>query len=669
MSVCKVKKVNIFTHIKLKDKIIEELQKAGCIQIKDVTSKIDKSYLSYYQKIDDYQIEPILSKVKYCIDYFSHSKSKSKKPEIFIEEMERFYNFTNLHELLINYKYEDTYNECKALDTALKDIINRENHLNSLKDYLSYWEDLTIKVEDLDNSEKTSIMVGITELKNLSLCTQEINQIAKEIEIIKISEIKKHCKIAILTLKDHYDTIRKILNKYNFNYFKVPVEYNGNVKHIKQKILAEMVELEKKRKKIYEKSIKLYEGNLSLYAIFDYLSILKNRKDVEKYIKQTDQVIIMEGWILEKNQVRIKKFLYEKYKELEIVFSNPGENDDIPVALSNNQFVKPFEAVTELYGIPKYTEFDPTPLFAPFYFIFFGMCLSDAGYGLIITILSYFALVKLKFEGMAKKFFGLFFLGGISTFIIGALMGSWMGDAVNYFPESMQPLRIFLVEKVTLLDPIENPMPLLIISLILGVIQIYTGFIIKFVANVKEKKIITGIMDQGSWMLLISGIIFFIITAVIPSFSEMRSLSNYVIYAGLISLVLTQGRRNKGFILKIAGGVISLYDLIGYFSDILSYSRLFALGLSTAVLAVVVNNFVMLFRDIPFFGIILATLVFIIGHIFNMVISGMGAFIHSTRLQYVEFFTKFYEGGGSTFRPFRTITKYIRLKSVVNEQI
>jgi len=281
---------------------------------------------------------------------------------------------------------------------------------------------------------------------------------------------------------------------------------------------------------------------------------------------------------------------------------------------------------------------------------------------LIITILSYFALVKFKFEGMTKKFFGLFFLGGISTFLTGAIMGSWMGDAVSYLPESMQSIRIFLEDKVTLLNPIENPMPLLIISLILGVIQIYTGFIIKFLVNIKEKKITTGLMDQGSWLLLISGIIFYIITVAIPSFSKMKIISNYIIYAGLLALVLTQGRRNKGFILKIAGGVISLYDLIGYFSDILSYSRLFALGLSTAVLAVVVNNFVMLFKDIPFLGIILATLVFIIGHVFNMVISGMGAFIHSTRLQYVEFFTKFYEGGGSTFKPFRANTKYIKIQ-------
>ena len=140
-------------------------------------------------------------------------------------------------------------------------------------------------------------------------------------------------------------------------------------------------------------------------------------------------------------------------------------------------------------------------------------------------------------------------------------------------------------------------------------------------------------------------------------------IAKYIIWAGLLFLVLTQGRSNKNIALKAAGGVLSLYNIIGYFSDILSYSRLFALGLSTAVLAVVVNTFVMLFKDIPIIGIIIAVLVFIIGHLFNMVISGMGAFIHSTRLQYVEFFTKFYEGGGTPFKPFKIITKYIQIQT------
>ncbi len=205
-------------------------------------------------------------------------------------------------------------------------------------------------------------------------------------------------------------------------------------------------------------------------------------------------------------------------------------------------------------------------------------------------------------------------------------------------------------------------MHLLLISLSLGVIQIYTGFIIKFIANIKEDKIKIGLMDQGSWLLLISGLLLSVLANTIGSLAGFKIITNYIIWAGLLSVVIKQVRSNKNIILKSAGGVLSLYDLIGYFSDILSYSRLFALGLSTAVLAVVVNNFVMLFKDIPIIGIIIAALVFILGHLFNMVISGMGAFIHTTRLQYVEYFTKFYEGGGTPFKPFKVITKYIKVQ-------
>lgn len=662
MAVCKVKKVNIFTHLELKDKIVEELQKTGCIQIIDVTSKLKMPGLLDFNAINNTDIISALPEVKYCIDFLSNFKDKPKKSDKSLVTSDNVYDYKKLSSLYFQYDYKNIYEKCKELDEDLKNLKNRENHIKNIQEQLEEWKQLDLKVEELEGTKNTKIIVGNLPSKDFVSCLEEIKKIGKEIEIIKISENKKQCKITILSISEYYTSIKKILSKYNIDYFKVPLEFSETPLNILGDISKELKNIEEKRKTIYDVSKKLYRENLSLYLAFDYLSILKSKKDIERYIKQTKKVIIIEGWILKKNQNELKNILYKKYKELEIVFSDPKESDDIPVALKNNEFVEPFESVTELYGIPKYKEFDPTPLFAPFYFIFFGMCLSDAGYGLIIAALSYWALKKYKFEGMVKKFFGLFFLGGLSTFIMGAVMGSWMGDTLNYLPENMLFIRAFLIDKISLLDPIKNPMPLLLISLSLGVIQIYTGFIIKFIANIKEGKIKTGLMDQGSWLLLISGLLLYIIANTIDSLAAYESITIYIIWAGLLSVVITQGRSNKNIILKAAGGILSLYNLIGYFSDILSYSRLFALGLSTAVLAVVVNTFVMLFKDIPIIGIVVAALIFIIGHLFNMLIAGMGAFIHSTRLQYVEFFTKFYEGGGTPFKPFRVITKYIKVQ-------
>jgi V/A-type H+-transporting ATPase subunit I len=662
MAVCKIKKVNIFTHLELKDKIIEELQKEGCVQIIDVTSKLKIPGLSDFNSINNTENIYALPEVKYCIDFLSNFKNKPKKSDKSLATPDKVYDYKKLSSLFFQYDYKNIYKKCKELDGDLKNLKNRENHLKNLQEQLEEWKQLDIKVEDLEGTKNTKIIVGTLPSKDFVSCLEEIIKIGKEIEIIKISENKKQCKITILSISEYYALIKKILNKYNVDYFKVPLEFSKTPQNILEDIYKELKNIEEKRQIIFNISEEMYRKNLSLYLAFDYLSILKSKKDIERYIKQTKKVIIIEGWILKKELNKVKNVLYEKFKELEIVFSDPKENDDVPVALKNNKFVEPFESVTELYGIPKYKEFDPTPLFAPFYFIFFGMCLSDAGYGLVIAILSYFVLVKFKFEGITKKFFGLFFLGGISTFIMGAIMGSWMGDTLNYLPKNISFIKTFLIDTISLLDPIKNPMPLLLISLSLGVIQIYTGFIIKFIANIKEDKIKTGLMDQGSWLLLISGLLLYIIANTIGSLEKYEIITKYIIWAGLLSVVITQGRSNKNIILKAAGGVLSLYDLIGYFSDILSYSRLFALGLSTAVLAVVVNNFVMLFKDIPIIGIFIAALVFIIGHLFNMVISGMGAFIHSTRLQYVEYFTKFYEGGGTPFKPFKVITKYIKVQ-------
>lgn len=663
MAVCKVKKVNIFTHLELKDKIIEELQKAGCVQLIDITSKLKMAGLLGLNEINSNESYSALTKVKYCVDYLSNYQGKSKKSDKSIPTLSNVYDYKKLSSIFFQHDYKKIYEKCTELDGDLKKLKTRENHLKNTKEQLEEWRELDLKIEDLEETKNTKTIVGTIPLKEFIPCLKEIKKIGKEIEIKKISEDKKLYKVVIILISEYYSSIKKILSKYSIDYFKAPLEFSGTPDDILGDISRELENIEEKRKIIFDASKKLHRENLWLYAAFDYLSILKGKKDIEKYIKQTKKVIIIEGWILDKDLNRLKNTLNKKFIELEIVFSDPKETDEIPVALKNNKFVEPFESVTELYGIPKYTEFDPTPLFAPFYFIFFGMCLSDAGYGLVIAVLSYLALKKFKFEGMAKKFFGLFFLGGISTFVIGAIMGSWMGDTLNYLPGNLLFIKTFLINTISLLDPIKDPMPLLLISLSLGVIQIYTGFIIKFIANVKENKLKIGLMDQGSWLLLISGLLLSLLANSVGSLGGLKIITKYITWAGLLSVVITQGRSNKNIIMKVGGGILSLYDIIGYFSDILSYSRLFALGLSTAVLAVVVNNFVMLFKDIPFVGFILAALVFIIGHFFNMLISGMGAFIHSTRLQYVEYFTKFYEGGGTPFKPFKIITKYIKVQT------
>ncbi|GAG00608.1 unnamed protein product, partial [marine sediment metagenome] len=263
---------------------------------------------------------------------------------------DRVYDYKKLPSLFFQYDHKKIYESCKELDVDLKNLKNRENHLKNLQENLEEWEELDIKVEDLEGTKNTKIIIGTIPSKDFISCLEEIIKIGKEIEIIKITEDKKQCKVMILSISEYYISINKVLNKYNFDSFKFPLEYRETPKNILEEISGELKNIEEKRGIIFKAGKKLYRENLSLYPAFDYLSILKNKKDIEKYIKQTEKVIIIEGWILKKELDRLKNILYKKFKELEIVFSNPKESDDIPVALKNNRFVEPFESVTELYG-------------------------------------------------------------------------------------------------------------------------------------------------------------------------------------------------------------------------------------------------------------------------------------------------------------------------------
>jgi V-type ATPase 116kDa subunit family. len=230
----------------------------------------------------------------------------------------------------------------------------------------------------------------------------------------------------------------------------------------------------------------------------------------------------------------------------------------------------------------------------------------------------------------------LLLLCGISSAIWGALFGGWFGDMFGI------PALWF--------NPLNDPMTMLVFSLALGVIQIFTGLGMKAYINIKNGHIIDAIFDQGFWLIFLTGLLML----AIPNFMKVATV---VALIGALGLVLTQGRSKRGVIMKFLSGLVSLYGLSGYLSDVLSYSRLLALCLSGSVIAMVMNTLARMLGG-GVLGFILGLIILIVGHVFNLAISGLGCYVHSSRLQYVEFYGKFYEGGGKPFSPFKLSLKY-----------
>ncbi len=392
----------------------------------------------------------------------------------------------------------------------------------------------------------------------------------------------------------------------------------------------------------------------------DYWTILRNRLEAMETGVPTEEVLIWEFWVPKSLMKKVEYTVeaYSAYTELAVV--KPDEGEEPPTLLKNAPWSSCIEPLTIMYGTPTYGKVDPTSLMAPFFFVFLGMCFGDAGYGLVVAGILGYLLVKHKLSPTLRKFFVLMTVGMGMSVIFGAMTGSWFGDSVTAFPflSGLVPL----VHGIQVLDPMNDPMTLLLISLGLGFIQVMFGLAIAFAENWRSGDKMAAVSDQGGWMIFLLGLVRMgcSLTFYLPSAWVLPS--KVVAKGGALLLVATQGREKKGIAGKLFSGVLSLYNVTGFLGDVLSYSRLLALGLGSAAVGMVINLLANLVAGTPYIGIFLAVLIFVLGHTFSIVVNLLGAFIHSLRLQYVEFFGKFYNATGKDFTPLCNAAQYSRIQ-------
>lgn len=361
----------------------------------------------------------------------------------------------------------------------------------------------------------------------------------------------------------------------------------------------------------------------------------------------TEKTVLLTGWVPEKRAERVEKVLSAYVCAYD--FSDPEETDDVPVQLQNNRFATPFEAMVGLYSYPKYGTFDPTFWSAVFFSIFFGLMNADVGYGLVLTIGCLVLSRVMHATGTMKKFMQMFAISGIAGMVGGVLFGGYFGDAPTVIARELFG-KEFLIRPI-LFNPIEDPITFFILSLALGVVHLLLGLGIKMYMLWKNGEVFSAIFDVGSWFVIFGGAgLYFLI----------GKAGMIVALVGVAMIVCTHGRDKKNIFLKFFSGLLGMYDLVSYMSDILSYSRILALGLSSAVIAQVFNILSTIGGRSPL-TILLFPLVFVFGHVLNLALGVLGGFVHSARLQYIEFFGKFFEGGGREFRPFSPSVKYTQL--------
>lgn len=562
-----------------------------------------------------------------------------------------------------------TANEILGLKKKLAEnkaaIVKVENQIEAL----TPWLDLDVPM-DIQGTKDAAVLIGsINSQVTLEDIYTKIAEAQPDLEAMDVqiisSDSDQTC-IAAVCLKKDVKEFEKALRSIGFsrpaqNIRKIPREY-------KQELQENAARIAEENEKIESQIKEMAVARDDLKLISDYFRVRAQKYEVLGQLPQSRDTFFISGYIPQKKVDTLRKKLESEY-DIVIDVEDIPDDEEAPVLLENNKIAGSVEGVLESYGLPQKGEIDPSAIMSVFYIFFFGLMLSDAAYGLIVFIACTIVLKKFPrmSEGMQKAI-RMFKYCGLSTLFWGLMFGGIFGDAVAVIS------RVFLGKEVIVpplwFEPLKDPMKLLIYSLAFGVIHLFTGLGIKGYLCIKEKKYLDFFCDVVLWYMLLIGLILMLLPSqIFVSMTQMNivfppavaMLSKVLAIGGALGIVLMSGRSSKNFGLRIALGAYDLYNITGWLSDVLSYSRLLALGLATGVIASVVNQMGSMFGS-GIVGFIAFLIVFVVGHSMNMAINLLGAYVHTNRLQFVEFFGKFYEGGGRPFNPFKQETKYVDIK-------
>lgn len=424
----------------------------------------------------------------------------------------------------------------------------------------------------------------------------------------------------------------------------VPPYRTGTAKDEDRRLSDKLSKLEYTRAQLDNSLSRESENADSVELFYDQEKAKADRSEIPAV--STRSTVVMTGWVRSDKTQSVEAAVANATDTYNIEFSDPAEGEIPPTATKDNKFVSQYTAITNAFSVPGQNDVDPNPYMAPWYFLLYGMMVADVGYGGIMAISIYLFKKFKKPRGDTLKLVNLIWYSSITSVLFGVLYGSYFGSQL------LPPLWM---------NPQEgsNIMTAMLFCIIIGALHIFTGMTINAVESIKHGRVADAICDQFSWMLLIIGIGMMFV-------APLKTVGMVLAVAMAALILFTGGRKKKGIIGKVTGGVLALYNITGFLSDLLSYTRIFALSLSTGIIGMVMNllgGMILHGIHIPVLNVLAAMVVYLFGHALNFALGLLGAYVHTSRLQYIEFFNKFYEGGGVPFKPLKINTKYTVIKN------
>ncbi|NLZ49676.1 MAG: V-type ATP synthase subunit I [Clostridiales bacterium] len=651
MAIVKMNKFTLLVFESDKEKILEELQK---FQGAEFINLQKEEILQEFENLKDLNKDAIashyneceekLSKIKHSLEFLrNYIPPKSLLQSL--KEGKKEMTFNELKNMVESSDWQGLVNEITEKEQRIAAIDSEVSKIKTEIEVLEPWSPLNAALEDLKTTKYSKVFIGSIAKEGEQLLIQDLDQNIGEIYTEVVNRDSKNTYFIVISHKEKEEAVLEFLKQNGFSqlnlpYSATPSQVISDFKDSIEKLLLEKEEV--------INSIKSQEEKIEVFEMaHEYYSNILLRMEAPKNFLKTNRVVAIAGWTPVDSNDELESIIKEALGESYYLSFEAVEEKDIeeaPIKLKNNLVFKNFENITEMYSMPRYNEIDPTPLLAPFYLIFFGMMVADAGYGLLVLIGSAIILKCFKLDEGKEKMLKFFFWLSIPTIFFGILFGSFFGDILNLTP---------------IINPIDDINKVLVLSLGMGVVHIFFGLGIKAYMMIRDGDPLGALYDVGSWVMALVGAGLFIGGGMIGLSATAINIAKYVMIIGMAIIVLMSARDIKNFGARIGSGLYNLYGISGYVGDLVSYTRLMALGLAGGQLA---NAFNLIIRMFPGWAIfIIGPIFFVFFHLFNIFLSMLGAYVHTCRLQYVEYFGKFYEGGGRAFSPFKMINNYLKI--------
>lgn len=643
------------------DAILNALQEAGTVEIIKLADG----------DVQSGDADTVNARIQRLAESINAVKPYAKKPG-FLSPQKREMKLSDMREYVP--KAEQTTNEIEELTHTQARLLSEREKAVSTREALEPWEAMTVPMDTVKNTPRVHYFIGL-------LASKDVDRV-REQEYLEAEFMNESATVPTILACKEDDTrivqnFLKTVEWQDYVFPKLPGTPREAIESLNRRIAEIDREYDAAQKELEARG----ETIETLQNALDAETIDADRLSANNDLSYTAHAFVLEGWVRDDEVEKTEQAIKNVTEAYSFEVRDPVEGEEPPSVVKNNRFVKPFEEVQTLYSRPTYGTIDGTPYMTPFYILLFGLMLSDTGYGILLMLGTLLYIKKKKPTGMSAGISRVLFWGGLSTIVWGVLCGSFfgitktsastieVGGVFSQISMFFEKLGIF----PALLDPMQNSMVMLGLCFGLGVLHIVAGYIVGAIDRFSKGDWKSAIFDQISWVLITLGLVVGFLPAIAGMAGMSVTLPKSVTMPALIAagvgalmVVLFKGREKRNILKRMMSGLGGLYDVTSVLADILSYARLFALGIATGVIGQVFNMLCGMLASasnpvMKIVGAIGSIVLLVLLHTFNVAINALGAFVHCARLQYVEFYGKFYESGGKEFRPLSYNTKHVQV--------